>query len=49
MTDHTLRSITTDAFAAAVAADAPLVILLPVGKVDRKALASRSTSATKRG
>jgi len=33
-TDYSLRSITTDAFAAAVAASAPLVILLPVGSVE---------------
>jgi creatinine amidohydrolase len=32
--DHTLRQITTEDFAAAVSADAPLVILLPVGSVE---------------
>ena len=34
MTDHSLRQVTTEHFAAAVAAPEPLVILLPVGSVE---------------
>jgi len=34
MHDHDLRTVTTEDFAAAVAAKAPLVILLPVGSVE---------------
>jgi len=34
VTDYTLKHVTTDAFAAAVASDKPLVILLPVGSVE---------------
>jgi len=34
LTDHSLRTVTTDAFAAAVASGKPLVILLPVGSVE---------------